>query len=315
MTSIQIARNCFKDEAEALLRIIPLIDNEFEKAVDLIYKCTGKFIVTGVGKSGHVGEKISATLASLGTPSFFINPLDAYHGDLGMIDSNDVVLALSYSGNTDELLRFIPLLVERSIPIIAMTGNVDSLLAKFSTCILNISVEREADPLNLAPTCSTTAQMAMGDALACALVKKRDFKESDFAKFHPGGNLGRRLLTRVTDVMRKTDLPILNSKMTLLEALVIISNGKLGMAVVLENNTVKGLVTDGDIRRTIQNNVSNCFSLCVEQIMNTTPKTINEDEYLVVADNIFKHEKIHTLLVISKKNEFVGFIDSHDCIF
>lgn len=187
MEVINTGKKCFQDEADALLEIIPKIGEDFAKAVALIYNCTGKFIITGVGKSGHVGEKIAATLASLGTPSFFVNPLDAYHGDLGMFDSNDVVMAISYSGNTDELLRFIPMLIERKIPIIGMSGNADSLLAQYSTCHLDIAVKREADPLNLAPTSSTTAQMAMGDALACALVKVRNFKETDFARFHPGG--------------------------------------------------------------------------------------------------------------------------------
>ena len=172
------AVKCFQDEAQAILDMIPRLDENFSKAVDLIYNCKGKLIVTGVGKSGHVGEKIAATLASLGTPSFFLNPLDAYHGDLGM----------SYSGATDELLRFIPLLIERNVPIIGVSGNPESLLAQYSVCHLNIAVDHEADPLNLAPTSSTTTTMAMGDALACALVHLRNFKPSDCAQFHPGGS-------------------------------------------------------------------------------------------------------------------------------
>lgn len=180
----QYAIKCFKDEAQAILDLIPLLDENFDKAIDLIYNCRGRFIITGVGKSGHIGEKIAATLASTGTPSFFVNPLDAYHGDLGMFKSEDVVLAISNSGYTDELLRFIPLLIDRHIPIIGMSGNPNSLLGQYSTCHLNIHVEKEACPLNLAPTSSTTATLAMGDAIACALMEVRHFKASDFALYH-----------------------------------------------------------------------------------------------------------------------------------
>ena len=188
----QYAVKCFKDEAAAILDLIPQLTDDFDKAIDLIYHSKGRLIVTGVGKSGHIGEKIAATLASTGTPSFFVNPLDAYHGDLGMFTPDDVVLAISYSGNTDELLRFIPLLLERHIPIIGMSGNPSSLLGQYSDCHLNVAVKREACPLNLAPTSSTTATLAMGDAIACALMEVRHFKASDFAKFHPGGSLGRK---------------------------------------------------------------------------------------------------------------------------
>lgn len=191
------AIKCFRDEANAILDLIPMLeddtDDNFTKAIELIFNCTGKLVVTGVGKSGHVGRKIAATMASLGTPSFFVNPLDAYHGDLGMIAQGDVVMAISYSGDTEELLRFIPLLLGRRIPVIGISGNPCSSLGKIATCLLNIKVDHEADTLNLAPTSSTTAAMAMGDALACALVHLRDFKREDFAVFHPGGNLGKQL--------------------------------------------------------------------------------------------------------------------------
>ncbi len=193
MDTKKYAIKCFQDEAQAILDLIPLLTDDFDKAVELIYHCTGRLIVTGVGKSGHIGAKISSTLASTGTLSFFVNPLDVYHGDLGMFTPDDVVLAISYSGDTDELLRFIPLLVERNIPIIGMSGNPNSLLAQYSTCHLNVAVKREACPLNLAPTSSTTAMLAMGDAIACALMEVRHFKASDFAQFHPGGSLGKRL--------------------------------------------------------------------------------------------------------------------------
>ena len=311
---VETGIKCFQDEAKALLDVIPRIGEDFEKAVDLIYNCKGKFIVTGVGKSGHVGEKIAATMASLGTPSFFVNPLDAYHGDLGMFEPTDVVLAISYSGNTDELLRFIPMLIDRKIPIIGMSGNPNSLLAQHSVCHLNIAVEREADPLNLAPTSSTTAQMAMGDALACALVKVRNFKDTDFARFHPGGTLGKRLLTKVKDVMHKDNLPVLNEEMSLPDALVRISDGKLGMAAVLDGRMVKGLVTDGDVRRAFQEYGAESFTLSVAQIMNHNPKVINDNDMLSVAESYFGNNKIHTLVVVNESGEFIGFLDSHDCM-
>ena len=194
-TPKEIAIQCIKDEAEAVLGLIPQLDDSFDKAVELILNCKGKVIVTGVGKSGHIGAKIAATLSSTGTPSFFTNPLDVFHGDLGVMTSDDVVLAISNSGQTDELLRFVPMLLHMHIPIIGMSGNPKSLLAKYSTIHLNVVVEKEACPLNLAPTSSTTAQLTIGDALAIALMEKRNFQPRDFAQFHPGGELGKRLLT------------------------------------------------------------------------------------------------------------------------
>ena len=202
-----------REEAEAILDQIALLDDNFEKAVDLMYHCEGKIIVTGVGKSGHVGAKIAATLASTGTPAFYINPLDVYHGDLGVMTDKDVVLALSNSGQTDELLRFIPMVLHMNVPIISMTGNPQSLLAKYSNYHITVKVKKEACPLNLAPTSSTTAALAMGDALAIALMQVRHFKPRDFAQFHPGGELGKRLLTTAEDVMKKEDLPIIPKDM------------------------------------------------------------------------------------------------------
>lgn len=214
---------CLRDEAQAILNLIPQLDENFERAVELMYHCRGKVIVTGVGKSGNIGMKIAATLASTGTPAFFINPLDAYHGDLGAMTSEDVVLALSNSGQTDELLRFIPILLHMHVPIIGMSRNPESLLAKYSTVHVKVYVEHEACPLNLAPTSSTTAALAMGDALAVALMKVRDFKPRDFAQFHPGGELGKRLLTTAEDVMRTDDLPIIPQDMHLGEAIIEVS--------------------------------------------------------------------------------------------
>ncbi len=308
-----IGIKCLRDEADALLGIIPNIGADFERAVHIIYNCKGKFVVTGVGKSGHVGEKIAATMASLGTPSFFVNPLDAFHGDLGMFESNDVVLAISYSGNTDELLRLIPFLIDRNIPVISMTGNSDSLLAQYSDCNLNVAVAREADPLNLAPTSSTTAQMAMGDALAIALAKVRNFKETDFAKFHPGGTLGKRLLARVKDYMITTNLPVVHIENKVSDTIIEISKNKMGIAVVLDGSRIIGVVTDGDVRRAMQYKQDEFFQLSVKDIMSTNPKIISYMAKLSQAGDLMRKHNIHSLIVENESHEFVGIIDSFTC--
>lgn len=306
---------CLRDEAQAILDMIPAVGADFEKAVRLIYGCKGKVIVTGVGKSGHCGSKIAATLASTGTPSFFLNPLDAYHGDLGMIAHGDVVMAISYSGGTDELLRFIPLLIERDIPIIGMSGNSDSLLARYSACHLNISVKREADPLNLAPTSSTTVTLAMGDALACALVNLRRFKAEDFARFHPGGSLGKRLLSRVRDFMMADNLPIVSPEDRLGDAIIVMTHGKKGQVVALdEQRRVVGIITDGDLRRAMQRYGQEVFVRRVCDVMTKTPKTISQMERLSVAADIMLRNSIHSLVALDDDNNFVGIIDYFSCL-
>lgn len=314
METKEYAIKCFNDEAQAILDLIPQLTNDFDKAVELIYNCKGRFIVTGVGKSGHIGEKIAATLASTGTPSFFVNPLDAYHGDLGMFTPDDVVMAISYSGNTDELLRFMPLLLDRHIPIIGVTGDNCSLLAKYSNCVLNIHVKHEACPLNLAPTSSTTATLAMGDALACALEIVRKFKPSDFAQFHPGGSLGRKLLTKVKDVMKSEDLPIIRKDQTVLEIMLVISQAKMGLAIIEENNKVLGIVTDGDIRREIIKKGKYGVDTLATEIMNPNPVTVKENDKILLADDIMKKRKIHTLIVVNDKKEAVGVLTSYETI-
>lgn len=314
INTIEFAKKCFEDEAQAILDMIPRLDENFSKAVDLIFNCKGKLIVTGVGKSGHVGEKIAATLASLGTPSFFLNPLDAYHGDLGMIATGDVVMAISYSGNTDELLRFIPLLIDRNIPIIGVSGNPESLLAQYSVCHLNIAVDHEADPLNLAPTSSTTTTMAMGDALACALVHLRNFKPSDFAQFHPGGSLGKRLLSTVKKSMVTDNLPIVGLTDKVSDTIIAISQTKQGIAVALEDGKIVGVVTDGDVRRAMQNHKERFFDLTVNDIMSRTPKIIKDTAKLQDAGDMMRQYNIHSLVVVNDTNEFVGIIDAFSCI-
>lgn len=310
----QYAVKCFKDEAAAILELIPQLTDDFDKAIDLIYHCKGRLIVTGVGKSGHIGTKIAATLASTGTPSFFVNPLDAYHGDLGMFTPDDVVLAISYSGNTDELLRFIPLLLERHIPIIGMSGNPDSLLGRYSDCHLNVAVKREACPLNLAPTSSTTVTLAMGDAIACALMEVRHFKASDFARFHPGGSLGKRLLSKVKDYMVSANLPVVSLDSKVSDTIIEISKTKQGIAIAVNDGKIAGVVTDGDVRRAMQNRQDCFFSLTVKDIMSTNPKTINESARLSDAETLMRKYNIHSLVVVNDDNRLTGIIDSFSCL-
>lgn len=304
------AIKCIEDEAKALLELIPHIDGDFDKTVEIILNCKGKLIVTGVGKSGHIGAKIAATLSSTGTPSFFINPLDVFHGDLGVIQREDVVLAISNSGQTDELLRFLPYLLENSIPIIGMSGNPKSLLAQYATAHLNAAVSHEACPLGLAPTSSTTATLALGDALACALMEARHFKATDFAQYHPGGTLGKRLLTKARDVMHTDGLPVIPPTMKLGEAVIHMSNGRLGLCVAVDGGKVVGLITDGDIRRAMENSQDSFFKLTVSDIMTRTPKTVSPDTKITDIERILHQHKIHSVLVIDGDSHLLGVVDS-----
>lgn len=306
----ETAIKCIEDEAKALLELIPNIDGDFDKTVELILNCKGKLVVTGVGKSGHIGAKIAATLSSTGTPSFFINPLDVFHGDLGVIQHDDVVLAISNSGQTDELLRFLPYLLENNIPVIGMSGNPHSLLAEYATAHLNAAVSHEACPLGLAPTSSTTAALALGDALACALMEARNFKASDFAQYHPGGTLGKRLLTKARDVMRTEDLPTIPPTMKLGEAVIHMSNGRLGLCVAVENDRVAGIITDGDIRRAMENSQDNFFQLTVADIMTRTPKEVSSDTKITQIEKILHQHKIHSVLVVDEHKHLLGVVDS-----
>ncbi|MCF0195655.1 MAG: KpsF/GutQ family sugar-phosphate isomerase [Bacteroidaceae bacterium] len=308
-----VAIKCLQDEAQAVMGLIPQLDDQFDAVVALILNCQGKVILTGVGKSGHIGAKIAATLSSTGTPSFFISPLDVFHGDLGVMTADDVVIAISYSGHTDELLRFIPFLQERKIPIVGMSGNADSLLAKYSTYHLSIKVEEEACPLNLAPTSSTTATLALGDALACALMKARGFRESDFARFHPGGNLGHRLLLTAQDVMRADDLPIVAPQTTLGDAVLCMSSGKLGLCIVVDGNKIKGIVTDGDIRRATTKHKTAFFDVSVEQAMSPSPVCVPPTTKVNKIIETMQDRKIHAVLVVDEAGSLIGIVDSFRC--
>ena len=314
MNSRDYAIQAIRDEAQAVLDLIPKLDENFDRAVELIYNCKGKVIVTGVGKSGHIGAKIAATLSSTGTPSFFINPLDVFHGDLGVMTKDDVVLAISNSGQTDELLRFIPMVLHMNVPIIGMSGNVDSLLAKYSIVHLNVKVAKEACPLNLAPTSSTTAQLVMGDALAIALMEMRHFRPQDFAQFHPGGELGKRLLTTARDVMRSNDLPIIPQDMHLGEAIIHVSKGKLGLGVSLENGKIAGLITDGDIRRAMEKWQAEFFDHTVSDIMTRSPKLVLPTTRITEIQRIMHKFKIHTVLVADEERHLLGVVDHYSCM-
>ena len=311
---IERAAECLQCEAKAIESLISRLDDQFLRAVELIRDCQGKIVVTGVGKSGHIGSKIAATLASTGTPAFFLNPLDAYHGDLGMLGEKDLVLAISYSGATEELLRFLPLIQAKHIPIIGMSSNPNSLLAQYAAVHLNIAVEREADPLNLVPTSSTTVTLALGDALACALIEAAHFQPSDFAMLHPGGDLGRKLLAKVEDVMFTDNLPLIAPNAPMSEALEIVTNGKLGVGVVVEGEQLVGIITDGDIRRAMQRLGQAFFTTPVSDIMARHPKTISRKARIVDAGEMMNHHSIHSLVVMDDNAHVCGVIDSFSCL-
>ena len=308
----KLAQEVFEIESKEIANLSKRLTDDFEKTINAIIQSSGKLIVSGMGKSGIIGKKIAATLASTGTPSFFLHPGEAYHGDLGMIEENDIVLLISNSGETDEVLKLIPFLKHQKNCTISMSGNHDSTLAKNTNYHLNIAVDKEACPLFLAPTSSTTATLVMGDALAVTLMKLRDFKEENFAKFHPGGSLGRRLLTTVGDVMKKKNLPIISSQATIKEVIQTISEGKLGLVVIIDNNKIIGIITDGDIRRAMESREKDFFNLKAEDLMSNHPKLIYETDKLISASNIMSQHKINSLLVVNESNDLVGVVQVYD---
>lgn len=305
----QCAIDTFNLEADAVRNLSTLLTDDFEKAVKAMVSCTGKVIVTGMGKSGLIGRKIAATLASTGTPSFYLHPGEAYHGDLGMISPNDIVLAIANSGQTDEVLKLIPFLEHNGNIVISMTGNPQSTLARHSHYHLNIAVEQEACPFNLAPTSSTTTTLVMGDALAVALIKARNFKAEDYAVFHPGGSLGRRLLTRVRDVMRRDNLPLVSPEMTLGDVIIAISDARLGIAVIVEGGELIGVITDGDVRRAMAKYKENFFNIKAREVMSSAPKTINSGERIVVAEDMMRNNKIHSIVVTDDGGKVAGIVE------
>ena len=308
----KLAQEVFEIELKEIANLSKRLTDDFEKAINAILQSSGKLIVSGMGKSGIIGKKIAATLASTGTPSFFLHPGEAYHGDLGMIEENDIVLLISNSGETDEVLKLIPFLKHQKNCTISMSNNDNSTLAKNTNYHLNIAVDKEACPLFLAPTSSTTATLVMGDALAVTLMKLRDFKEENFAKFHPGGSLGRRLLTTVGDVMKKKNLPIISPQATIKEVIQKISEGKLGLVVIIDNNKIIGIITDGDIRRTMESREKDFFSLKAEDLMSIHPKLIYDTDKLILASNIMSQHKINSLLVVNESNDLMGVVQVYD---
>ena len=312
---LDLARHVLDIEADALRTMSTRLDNGFADAVRLVLSCSGRVVVSGMGKSGHVGGKIAATLASTGTPAFFMHPGEASHGDLGMIAPNDVVLALSNSGESNELVSIVPLIKRRGAKLIAMTGNPASTLAREADAHLNAGVDKEACPLNLAPTASTTAALALGDALAVALLDARGFSADDFARTHPGGSLGRRLLVHVRDVMHSGDeLPKVARDASLKAALLEITQKGLGMTAVVDAaGRVVGLFTDGDLRRALEHPLD-LRQAMIADLMTQNPKTIRADELAVAAVEKMDTLKINGLLVVDEDNTLVGALNMHDLL-
>ncbi|MBQ2414821.1 MAG: KpsF/GutQ family sugar-phosphate isomerase [Alistipes sp.] len=309
---LDLARRTLNVEAEALQMMAQRLGDDFLSAVNRILSASGKLIVTGMGKSGLVGRKIAATLASTGTPSFFLHPGEAFHGDLGMISKEDVILALSFSGETDEVLKIVPFIQSNGNTLISMTGNPNSTLAKNSDIHLDVNVKEEACILHLAPTTSTTAQIAMGDALAIALMKARQFTSMDFARLHPGGSLGRRLLMTVGNVMRKDDLPIVAADCSATEMIHKVSRGGLGLIVIQDGDEIVGIVTDGDIRRAMESRQAEFFSISAIDIATRNPKTINMNAKLIDAEKLMTKHKVNSLLAVDDQGKLQGVIQIYD---
>ncbi len=312
---IEMGREALQIEARAVAALVNRLGDDFAMACRMLLACRGRVVVSGMGKSGHVGGKIAATLASTGTPAFFLHPAEASHGDLGMVAKGDVVLAISYSGETAELLTILPLFKRMEAPLIAMTGNPLSTLARESEVHLDISVPAEACPLNLAPTASTTATLAMGDALAVALLKHRGFTEEDFARSHPGGTLGRRLLLRVSDVMRRgDDLPMVRPETSLPEGLLEMSRKRLGLTAVVDGNRhVVGIFTDGDLRRALDRSVD-IHKSTMADVMTRGCRSIGPQELAAEAVLMMEKHAVNGLLVLDEQGVLVGALNVHDLL-
>lgn len=308
MDHLQNARKTIRIGEQALAKLSTALDDRFNQVIEAILHCEGRIVVSGVGKSGLIGQKFVASLASTGTPSFFLHPTEAFHGDLGMLKSIDVVILISYSGESDEVNKLIPSLKNFGNKIIALTANPQSTLGRYSDILLDISVEQEACPNNLAPTTSTLVTLALGDAITVALIHARNFKPIDFAKFHPGGSLGRRLLCRVKDQMQ-TKLPLTATSTGFTDCLTIMNEGRMGVALVMENNQLQGIITDGDIRRALSANGAETLNKTATDLMTKNPKTIHQDEFLSAAEQFMKAKKIHSLVVVNDDNQVVGLVE------
>jgi arabinose-5-phosphate isomerase len=309
-----IAQKTISLQQEALRDLASNLDNDFDRACELLFSCQGKIIVIGMGKSGHIGRKISATLASTGSPAFYIHPGEALHGDMGMIAANDIILAISYSGETEEVVQILPAIKQIGTPIIALTANPTSRLGKAARYTLITRVKQEACPYNLAPTSSTTATLVLGDAIAVVLLNMRDFSADDFARRHPGGSLGKKLLLRVDDLMHRNEaVPKVQANTTLKDALLEITKKRLGVTTVVDDhNQLLGIFTDGDLRRNIEQN-ANIYETCIADIMSKNPRTIHPDELATEALSLMKASKI-TSLVVSNNGKVEGLIHIHDLL-
>jgi arabinose-5-phosphate isomerase len=310
--ALELARNVLNVEAEAVRALVERIDERFLAAVELILAREGRVVVSGMGKSGHIARKIASTMASTGTPAYFVHPAEASHGDLGMIEAGDVFIAISYSGTNHELLEIVPLVKRRGAKLIAITGNPQSALAREADVNLDAAVAQEACPLNLSPTASTTAALALGDALAVALLDARGFSAADFARSHPRGRLPRQALVHVEDVMRKGDaLPQVRSGSTIRQAVVEMSRGRIGMTAVLDAaGAVRGVFTDGDLRRALE--TTNDLERPVDEVMTTAPKTLAAGALAVEAVQLMERHKVNQLLVVDERGSLVGALNMHD---
>jgi arabinose-5-phosphate isomerase len=313
---LDIAKRVLKTEAEAVFDLIEKLDSNFEKAVEIIYQSKGRVVVTGMGKSGLIGKKIAATLASTGTPAFFLHPAEASHGDLGMVTDRDIIIAISNSGETEELIGLIPFLKRFNVKLISMTGNQNSTLAEASDVSLDISVKEEACPMGIMPTASTTATLALGDAVAVALLIKRGLDEKDFAFFHPGGRIGKKLLIKVKDLMYIGDsLPIVSIDTSMSKTLIVMSSKRLGHAIVLDNDDrIVGIITDGDVRRGLEKWGESLFQLTAVKVMTKSPRTIAEEELAVKALSIMENHSITALVVPDNEGRLLGIIHLHDIL-
>lgn len=310
---LEIVRKCIRSEAEAIEKLVEYLDDSFTAVVTEILHCKGRVIVTGIGKSANIGVKIVSTLNSTGTPAIFMHAADAIHGDLGIIQPDDIVICISKSGQTPEIKVLVPLIKGFGNRLVALVGNTQSFLAKEADYVLNCTVDREACPNNLAPTTSTTAQLVLGDALAVALLECRGFTPEDFARYHPGGTLGKQLYLRVRDLSRLNEKPAVNIKTPLKEVIIEISSKCLGTAAVLDGDRLAGIITDGDLRRMLLKNLS-LENTLAEDIMTRAPKTIHEDDMAIKALKIMKENNITQVLVVDSGNRYVGILHLHDLV-
>ena len=307
----EIAKSVIQTEADSILLLIDRIDQNFDDACQLLLGCQGKVILIGIGKSGHIAKKIASTFSSTGTPSFFMHPGEAGHGDLGMVNYNDVLVIISYSGESDEILTLLPGIKRLNVPIISMTGNAQSSIAESSAFHLDVSVEKEACPHNLAPTSSTTVALVLGDAIAISLISTHNFTADDFAMSHPSGALGRRLLTFVSSIMKTgKDIPIVSLETSLLDSLLVMSQKNLGMVLIADNNKLIGIFTDGDLRRAIESNM-NFQELTIQKVMTRNCKSIGANEPALKAIEMMEKFSLNSLPVVDSDNQVVGALNMH----